>query len=1680
MIPKKKRTASSHVSEKLWKSVNNSKMERQKINLVNLCFTTTDKQSAPGTEQIAHSALSIVNLYENKDFTFQSLNIQPPLNAPMIIKKQDLLISRGPAKQVTQISQSCVSNLNVEVPIVSDLYKFKKRIVSSKQIEKKIENNEYLVNLLNRKKEHENTPAMAKESLMKNRLRSALPRQPISTNSDAIRPYSGISTEINLRRDINGFVKRPAFEYNPGYAKPVLTCNIEVVQQNDQFHEVNDISKNISQESTSNYKYKIRFNEKPTNASQIRFNLAPYENKKQISSAIYAPKPQSSLISSYIHSGAHEGKNKRPVTCINDSYNTQSYLKVQGSSKYSYKNRPISSITPILEARAIFSAVSHSPSEDPTSSTLQNLHPIFDFSENTIFVSMLFKDNTDYIRPSDRIGFYMQNTQSLRSEHVAYISTLKRGTHFDSKALYQIPIQFSELEVFNEIHQTRDKGICYYIDFKKMLETASYSIFPEFISTEFVEKEGIQTARVAAVEENERRFNNRDMYFRNILKRMKGTYDPCILLDDYYRKRRNQGMSMGPSAIASHQIAAESSYERYHMYCGDKFIPKSKIPPFNRNWVMMILKYFPEKILKENELKFKIFFKEIFDDYVHSQRRGIMRYLLRSEKERKRLGIFYLPEEQEMSSIEIITRSGGYHQRIFKSWNDTFVKCGRILNRQERLLNSKTLAFNNWLSEFEGISLVESKFVTKAFEKDIVSNIHGYIKFQIAYLGMFEIFGENIFKRGIVTLLDGNFYLKPSNFSLYGQFSLFEFKSLLEKSGKSGLLHYSSVEDCIDDVLNTTGNKDSANFVDIYSKVWKKMRPLLGKQFFTNCIENDKATALDFYGLPCDPKSILQSYNPYSRDPNTESLIRVICLRLEDFIVERVVSSLESFYSLLTSKIISLKTNVAEGMNQSIINLELKFEDGVFCFDDNWESISMLIELYFEKIFDSFDFIYDIFDYTAVVVSNETDRKPRLKKRPVSSEGVKTDQNDFLKEVSNVYTQYMPEIVLELKTKDEEDIVAETEQVHIDNRSRFLDKSKINQRLKEQTSDLRNNIVTLFEEQYKESMKICKDFIKFQPVLSRSFETNEFPEFMKNQKSHVLAFSSLIMQKNKNTNAADMSLVTDKLKNEEVLDMKNKLSNLINHIGTISPTRYQPIFRIRCSSVIASITLYLREIDERLCKRVVERVILNIKTFLSRYQRLTDILRKEIVNSADYAWLRSFSVEVNQERQILIRRTKEIFENFDFYLKMKSAKVNGTEVLELLFELSMADKILEEEMENSLERGYMRKVEFECKLKDEKVVFQAECAELLDEVQILRTINDIRNSTQYYEEVEHLSVKLEKLKTDFQSIDRQEIDIYERSYKTSLFDELDDLVLNNLEVWKTVSQGLSFIKKTNMVHVCQLKIEPIEEFLLEVENQTTDLMNQKDIWTKENLKIILTDFKIELDEFSSNIDTIRLICTKELRTVHWKDYFTSLVTDLEFQFLNLKIFLSLYNDDNKGGFEELCQRAKTEDKIQRHFNEIVQKFKHISFKVSSNENEMFIENYSSIMESLHEVQKNQYEIGQMPGIEFAQEEIDIFAQKISNILNLLPFILKIQEKLDFFKNIFNQIEFSIEIEKEHRAFMTALGFNQYLRDLFRDSSIEVIDQEPEFADKVKLNLSRLEIIENHPNQALFQPPVDQD
>lgn len=67
--------------------------------------------------------------------------------------------------------------------------------------------------------------------------------------------------------------------------------------------------------------------------------------------------------------------------------------------------------------------------------------------------------------------------------------------------------------------------------------TNSYSLYPEFISSELLKRWGIFVKSVSPIEENDNRFENWELFYLNYRKKMNGTFDPEFLLLEYNRKK---------------------------------------------------------------------------------------------------------------------------------------------------------------------------------------------------------------------------------------------------------------------------------------------------------------------------------------------------------------------------------------------------------------------------------------------------------------------------------------------------------------------------------------------------------------------------------------------------------------------------------------------------------------------------------------------------------------------------------------------------------------------------------------------------------------------------------------------------------------------------------------------------------------------------------------------------------------------------------------------------------------------------------------------------------------------------------------------------------------------------------------------------------------------------------------
>ena len=107
--------------------------------------------------------------------------------------------------------------------------------------------------------------------------------------------------------------------------------------------------------------------------------------------------------------------------------------------------------------------------------------------------------------------------------------------------------------------------------------------------------------------------------------------------------------------------------ERFNKYIeSSDHIKAEEISKFRKEWMSKALDLVPDVLLQTYNNEVRKIFNEVFASYAKAMKESILKYILRSPEERKRLHIMNIPRSIPTSS-EKMTTYGGYSIKKFSA-----------------------------------------------------------------------------------------------------------------------------------------------------------------------------------------------------------------------------------------------------------------------------------------------------------------------------------------------------------------------------------------------------------------------------------------------------------------------------------------------------------------------------------------------------------------------------------------------------------------------------------------------------------------------------------------------------------------------------------------------------------------------------------------------------------------------------------------------------------------------------------------------------------------------------------------------------------------------------------------------------------------------------------------------------
>ena len=677
----------------------------------------------------------------------------------------------------------------------------------------------------------------------------------------------------------------------------------------------------------------------------------------------------------------------------------------------------------------------------------------------------------------------------------------------------------------------------------------------------------------------------------------------------------------------------------------------------------------------------------------------------------------------------------------------------------------------------------------------------------------------------------------------------------------------------------------------------------------------------------------------------------------------------------------------------------------------------------------------------------------------------KIDKNNFIEMVSDNFSGYLDFVKVVEKNLEIGNILHKIKKIPYQDFSNLISKDRINAQTNSLSLETQSNCLQLIEREYRTSFKVSEIFQKHNSLLNKNFKDLSLL-FFPQKKSYYPVFISMILQIFSNENNSFENFHKEKINFEEISLLKLKIEEIKCQIKSISPKIYLPLFKVKSSQVLASMELSLDKINELIKGKLQERLITNTKVLSACYSTLILKLRMEIHSSADYAKFRKIAFEANQEKTILLKKNKDIIDELIYCLKTEVVDVGERDILYQIYDLSKSDSQFNSEIEKGTERVSLTRAEFERKLKEDKQIFQGDCDELYARIQVYKNLSDWRNYVNNYEELRKISVDLRYLKERYQDIDQQEVDLYERRFRTNDLDNLDEIILPNFEIWQFALETMSFIKKTFNTTVNELNLAEIQFFICETSKRIMFLRTEKSYCELENLKTVFVDIEQELKEFFERENLIEEICKSDLSFENWQEFVFNLDPMFEVSNLSLRVFISYYSTTNAATFSRICLNSMFNKNLKKQFAGLKLNLKNIRFEFQHLFGHFFISNIEQISKRVDELLSD-YQLlcfeAKNNSIRTAIEELGVDIELFNQFAPLMRlFQVRVLQICD----LFGGLDYSVEMEKEYRQFYQLAQIFDDLVENLRNEDFEFVKKNPELRFELKKQIAIAEIIIN--------------
>lgn len=370
-------------------------------------------------------------------------------------------------------------------------------------------------------------------------------------------------------------------------------------------------------------------------------------------------------------------------------------------------------------------------------------------SPNKQNTNVLHKSNSQAKQNSNINNFnnyenFDNNTSRIKSTYYPKVEALfKNFEKIDVKA-YSIKLQVADsdlLDLFDRSQRTKAATLAKVGDYEYYTPCQRIGSFMDFSQTlrwkdlKNIEKHYIYTKNqlgflqskhniITLVEKNF--LKNSSQHFRDSNSLFHGFLKDEYLLDRYYKdlNESNETKTYDPyeflpktfftylndSSIWNENFCklVQTSMNNYNKYFISDKIVLNDLEPFNEDVQRKILSKVEFKLYEKRKTFIKSNLDEIKQNYYFTLKTVIMKYILRSPFERKRLNIQYFPRQTPPSSITIANH-GSFNRNLYKNWVKNYGSATENMEKNLFAYDIISTSILEWTECFNHVNLVYLK-----------------------------------------------------------------------------------------------------------------------------------------------------------------------------------------------------------------------------------------------------------------------------------------------------------------------------------------------------------------------------------------------------------------------------------------------------------------------------------------------------------------------------------------------------------------------------------------------------------------------------------------------------------------------------------------------------------------------------------------------------------------------------------------------------------------------------------------------------------------------------------------------------------------------------------------------------------------------------------------------------------